>query len=144
MNRLIIATTMLAFVPDVSRGDEKATVRVTGTVTLPKGEKLPADAKVSVKIYFYQPSGTITWYSAIGTQEFTHQDPTKPINFSVAVRQSYPEKYAADRFLMRATISAPDGKRMKTTYASSDDDAVMPFDSNGKPKTNVKLKVSKN
>lgn len=145
MTRLFLITLGLALLPGQACSEIKTTelVRVTGTVVLPKGESLPRGAKVSVKIYLFKPDGRITWYHAVGDQEFTHSDPSKPINFSVSMAKSHLQKYEPGQFLMKATISSPEGRRSKTIYATDDPDAVMPIDSKGMPKTNVKLPVSK-
>ena len=116
MNRLILAALAIALIASAGRSDSKTTVRVTGTVTLPKGEKLLPGAKVTVKVLFFRPSGMITFYSTIGSHEITLADPNKPIAFSVGIPNSYAEKYAPDRFLMRAIISVMDGNRSKTIF----------------------------
>ena len=143
MNRLILAILAISLMPSGGRSDDKATVRVTGTVTLPKGEKPPPGAKVTVKVLFFRPSGMITFYSTIGSHEITLADSNKPIAFSVGISKSYTEKYAPDQFLMRATISVMDGNRSKTIYTTEDSDEVMPIDPDGKPKANVKIRATK-
>jgi uncharacterized lipoprotein YbaY len=143
MTRYLLAAVVFALIPCPGRGDKTELVRVTGTVILPKGEKLPPKAKVSVKVMLYRPDGGVTVYSAVGTQEFTPTDPNKPITFAVPFAKSHLEKYEPGQFLLRATISAPDGRLSKTIYDTDDRDEIMPVDSNHKPKTNVKLFVSK-
>jgi hypothetical protein len=143
MPRLSLAILAVVLIPCLARSQDNA-VRVTGTVILPKGAKMPQGAIVSVKIYFYQEGvGRVTYYSQIGNHTFRVEDVSKPPEFSVAVHKSYPEKHGAGEFLMKASVYASDGKKAKLVYTSSDDDAVVPFTGAGKPKTNVKLRVSK-
>jgi hypothetical protein len=145
MTRLILVSLAIALFPGQARSDIKTTelVRVTGTLVLPKGETLPQGAKVSVKIYLYKPDGRITWYQSVGEHAFTHADPNKPVTFTVPMAKSHLQKYQPEQFLMKATISSPERRGSKTIFATDDPDAVMPFDSKGNPKTNVKLPVSK-
>jgi len=135
----------LALLPGQARSEIKTTelIRVTGTLVLPKGESLPKGAKVSVKIYLYTPDGRVTFYQPVGEHTYTYSDPGKPVTFSVPMAKSHLQKYQPEQFLMKATVTSPERRQAKTIYATDDPDAVMPIDSKGMPKTNVKLPVSK-
>src|SRR5262249_6094416 len=112
LRHLALAALALALLPLAARNQAPTTLRVTGTVFLLKGQKIPQNSIVQVRIYFHQEGVCrVTSCSRIGTLTCQVLDPSRPLEFSVEVNKSCPDKHGPGEFLMKAYVFIKDGQK---------------------------------